>query len=388
MELLLWRWSLAVQFASLAMITVFFAVLARSTQRVGLRSWVLAWSVNLLALGCSLLYWYWQPKGAGFALVAGSYMATKTAFLLLVIDGTQRFRRPDSRPLALGRGAAIVLIYSLTVLFIPSIAVLGVVQNIVTGGLFALGGYLALSPPRLVGTTWLGAALWIRSALSFFEAGVFAWDTVPNRPSSTLLDLVHSFLAAHSFIDTGAEWLLALACVLALSERVERELLRYNQDLLEAQEGLRRLADRDPLTGLANRRSLPELWSVVRPQGALLLFFDLNGFKTINDTHGHHVGDQCLRRFAIGLRECFRPEDALVRFAGDEFLVIASNLDPSAARERAGWLRSRLHASPEGAPAVDFSVGIVALEPGGDPEAALNEADQSMYRAKHGRRSS
>ena len=203
MELLLWRWSLAVQFASLAMITVFFAVLARSTRRVGLRSWVLAWSANLLALGWSLVYWYVQPKGAGFSLVAGSYMATKTAFLLLVIDGTQRFRRPDSRSLARGRGAAIVIAYSLTVLFIPSIDVLGVVQNVVTGGLFALGGYLALSPPRLVGTTWLGAALWIRSALSFLEAGVFAWNTVPNRPASTLLDLVLSFLAA-SFIDTGA----------------------------------------------------------------------------------------------------------------------------------------------------------------------------------------
>ena len=82
----------------------------------------------------------------------------------------------------------------------------------------------------------------------------------------------------------------------------------------------------------------------------------------------------------------FRPDDCTLRFAGDEFLVVASNLDPTAARERAGWLRSRLHASPEDGPAVDFSVGIVTLEPGGDPEAALNEADQSIYRAKHGRR--
>ena len=80
------------------------------------------------------------------------------------------------------------------------------------------------------------------------------------------------FLAASSSFDSGVEWLLALGCVLALSERSQRELRRTNAELLEAQEGLRRLADRDPLTALQNRRALPEVFRDVRPGEPI--FFD------------------------------------------------------------------------------------------------------------------
>ena len=77
------------------------------------------------------------------------------------------------------------------------------------------------------------------------------------------------FLAASSSFDSGAEWLVALGCVIAVAERVQRELRQANQDLLAAQEDLRRLADRDPLTALDNRRHLPEALRAVQPQGGL-----------------------------------------------------------------------------------------------------------------------
>ena len=113
--------------------------------------------------------------------------------------------------------------------------------------------------------------------------------------------------------DGGAEWLIALGCVLALSDRVQRELRQTNESLLEAQEDLRRVADRDPLTALDNRRTLPGALRSVQPEGALILFFDLDGFKQINDSYGHHAGDLCLKRFAEALRESFRPRDFVVR---------------------------------------------------------------------------
>jgi diguanylate cyclase (GGDEF)-like protein len=100
------------------------------------------------------------------------------------------------------------------------------------------------------------------------------------------------------------------------------------------------------------------------------------------------MGDKCLKRFADALRECFRPEDAIVRYAGDEFLVVASGLDWRAIHERGNRLRQRLGEERGSVPAIRFSVGVAELAAGGDPEAALREADLSMYRAKAQRRAS
>jgi diguanylate cyclase (GGDEF)-like protein len=76
---------------------------------------------------------------------------------------------------------------------------------------------------------------------------------------------------------------------------------------------LRALADRDLLTGLANRRVLPLVFRTVHPIGATFLFLDLDDFKEMNDRHGHGAGDEVLRQFAAALQASFRPDDAIVR---------------------------------------------------------------------------
>jgi diguanylate cyclase (GGDEF)-like protein len=382
LELLLWRWSVAVQWASLAMITVFFAALARSGGWAELRSWVLAWAANLVALGFTFLYWYFQPEGRVFQAVAAAYMAAKTTFVLMFVQGARALRRPGAPPIPHSRLAAGVLAYSLTAFLLPNVLALGLVQQVVTGVLFAAGGWLLLRRPREIGFAWLGGAMLFRAVLSLVQSSFYAITLAPASVSPDVLFAVRSFLSAHSFVDALVEWLLALAAVLALSDRVQRALHQYNRDLLSAQEELRRLADRDPLTALDNRRSLPEIFRAVQPQGALLLFFDLDAFKALNDRHGHQVGDECLKRFATALRECFRPGDALVRYAGDEFLVVASGIDAAAARERVNRLQERLAASSEDGPRIAFSVGLAELPPGGQPETALKAADEAMYRAK------
>jgi hypothetical protein len=136
------------------------------------------------------------------------------------------------------------------------------------------------------------------------------------------------FLASHSSFDTGAEWVIALGCVLTLYRTIQLELTQTNTDLLAAKEVLQELVDRDSLTGLANRRALPIILRESDTTGATILFFDLNDFKLINDSYGHQIGDDCLKRFARALQASFRPDDHVIRYAGDEFVVVAPGLDP------------------------------------------------------------
>jgi diguanylate cyclase (GGDEF)-like protein len=383
MELLLWRWSTAVQAISLAMIAVFFAVLTRSVKRADLRWWLWAWLANLAALGVTLVFWYVQPV-TFVAVVRALYLAAKTGFVLLLLQGGWALRTPAR--VLIGRNMLLALaLYALAGgVLLESVEALGIAQHATMGLLLVFGG---LSLRRENGLTWFAFGLLVRATLSIIEACAYGLGLLPGAGATqSLQQLTGTFLAASSSFDSGTEWLIALGCVLTLSERAQRELRDANTGLLAAHEDLRRLADRDPLTGLANRRGLPEILRAMHGQGATLLFFDLDGFKEVNDRYGHAVGDDCLKRFAAALLESFRPSDSIVRYAGDEFVVVASGLDGAAVAERIDALRERLRFLSVSGAKIAFSVGVSELTPGGQPELALQAADRSMYAAKTARR--
>ena len=180
---------------------------------------------------------------------------------------------------------------------------IGILQHSVLGVTWlAFAIVLWLRP--MEGFSWLAGSIAVRGILAIVESAAYVLQAV--RPAGGVAaDLVAPagvFLAASSSFDTAVEWLMMLGCVLAVSDRGRRELQDANRDLLAAQEDLRRLADRDPLTALVNRRSLPEIFRAVQPQGALLLFFDLDGFKKINDRarprRRRHLPEAVCRRAA------------------------------------------------------------------------------------------
>jgi diguanylate cyclase (GGDEF)-like protein/PAS domain S-box-containing protein len=160
-----------------------------------------------------------------------------------------------------------------------------------------------------------------------------------------------------------------------------------------AERRLRREADHDPLTGLLNRRRLlEELESTIakaRRHGttADLILLDLDRFKTVNDRLGHAAGDRVLVAAAQALRHRLRKSDILARLGGDEFAAIIETDGAPASGERIA--RELLAAVRAGEPATDTSpisltasAGIVAIAAGTTAAAALDAADQALYRAK------
>ncbi|HEX6162834.1 MAG TPA: GGDEF domain-containing protein [Vicinamibacterales bacterium] len=385
-QLLLWRWSTTVQLTSLAMVSAFFALLALANPRPELRWWARAWTANLIALFATSLYWLVQSEPL-FPFVAAVYIAGKTAFAALLAQGAWTMIRPGARLFTTRALAAAIAIISIaSAIVLRDITSVGIVQHSLMGAmLVALAAALWWS--RAEGVTWLIGGILIRGLLAIGEAAsyVLQWQRPPQGALAGLVEPAGAFLAASSSFDMGAEWLVVLGSVLAVSDHGRRALEMSHQRLEQAQEDLRLLADRDPLTGAVNRRALREIFNEVQKTGAMLLFFDLDGFKQINDEHGHAAGDDCLRRFANALKESFRPDDHVIRYGGDEFLVIAKGLDIAAARMRVEDLTDRFKRD---SPMVwcGFSVGMSELAPGGQPEPALQLADQNMYKAKNQKR--
>lgn len=147
----------------------------------------------------------------------------------------------------------------------------------------------------------------------------------------------------------------------------------------------------DQLTGLSNRRHLDQLLDELLDDGVerriAVCFIDLDGFKGINDLHGHRVGDELLRRAAARLQSCLRDGDVLARQGGDEFVaVLVDVVDEAEAVAAAERLRSVLADAFEIDGAMfhlTASAGITTAQvPGVSGEVLLQRADQALYAAK------
>ncbi|MDO8963532.1 MAG: diguanylate cyclase [Coriobacteriia bacterium] len=160
---------------------------------------------------------------------------------------------------------------------------------------------------------------------------------------------------------------------------------------------LSRFATRDPLTALANRRALTAYlnqwtsWASRYGHPVALLLVDVDRFKSVNDTYGHTVGDQVLSQVAGALAITVRGSDLASRFGGDEFAVIAPELDAEAAVALGERILEAIRAvdvtTPGGSVRVTASVGVAVVEdppesPARPIDHLLSAADMSLYGAK------
>ncbi|RRN58595.1 GGDEF domain-containing protein [Pseudoxanthomonas sp. SGNA-20] len=179
-----------------------------------------------------------------------------------------------------------------------------------------------------------------------------------------------------------------------------QEAARARREADASREHIRHLTEqarRDPLTGVYNRMQLEEALerefaaASAAGQPLSIAFVDLDGFKQINDRHGHLVGDQVLRQFAQTLQRLLRSTDLVARYGGEEFLVVLAHSNEAAAARVLRRILEETARTPmavvDGHPLyVTFSAGVASRDghdsPFADARAMLQAADQALYLAK------
>ncbi|MET0026434.1 MAG: diguanylate cyclase [Candidatus Thiodiazotropha sp.] len=181
------------------------------------------------------------------------------------------------------------------------------------------------------------------------------------------------------------------------SHTLEQKVVERTARLEQLNQELQGLADRDGLTGVANRRRadsyLEEVWTRLRrekqPLSAIML--DVDHFKAFNDTYGHQAGDDCLVAVAEAVyAQLMRPTDLVARYGGEEFILILPNTDRDGVAHLGEKVRHAVeslgiqHAHSSAGAVVTISAGTATMIPGvvGSTEQLLREADIALYRAK------
>jgi len=300
---------------------------------------------------------------------------------LMLVVGLQRYsgHRPIWRPTLDGIGAAVILIVWLTYgsqnyqgrLFVMALAHIG---------FFSVGAYLAWrAAPAGFGSRFLTGVFLLGVAVAVWRIA-----TLPTTVDVTE-DLFDHSLVQQIYLGMFSLGVLGLSIgfILLANERLRVEL--------------EFMATRDPMTGVLNRRAFfnrAEIeWARTmrshRPLAAITS--DIDFFKKVNDTHGHHVGDLVIKDFANRSGKLLRTPDVLARFGGEEFVILLPDTGLADAKKVAERIRQEIEKRRDkGLPPYTVSLGVSVTQGEAgqaiDMEALLAEADAALYRAKQGGR--
>lgn len=278
-------------------------------------------------------------------------------------------------------------------------------------------------PQVLAAQTWIAGAYAIIGPLHaatlpilalVLVFGMFNLSARETRVASVYTVIVMGVIILYKCITDSAvyepklEWVYFFIVVtimptisyLALEQTALRERLRAQKRDLETKNAaveaalarIEQMATVDELTGLANRRHMLRVIAEHAQRharlghGFCLVMLDLDGFKMINDTHGHGVGDDVIRGFAREARKAMRETDVIARWGGEEFLILLSESPPNDSSIGLGRLRGALvnavvcdsvsHLRTQ------FSAGITEYRPAEAIEQTIERADKALYKAK------
>ena len=347
--------------------------------------WILSWT--MIAASYTLNARGYADVRLGSVMIGLSQLLTvwSTALLLLSIDDLSR-KDPQRWNVPIQAGAATAVWFLAAPLVLPLSAVLytGPAASAVLKGWASVRFSRLAKRPPIIGAFMMSVALGVMSMLD--SAGA----VMTYRP-----EWAGSYANALLALNTVTSIFVALGMHLLVFEDMTDEIRRTNLALAAANEQVKKLAITDPLTGCHNRRFFDEIerreMQRHRRYGKPLtvVFVDINRFKDLNDRFGHDTGDNVLRTLAALLRRHVRQSDYVIRWGGDEFLLLLTCRVTEAA-VKAGELKAAFSVERDAAglpPGTGLSIGVAEVEKSADTLVhAIRLADAEMYRDKLARR--
>lgn len=274
-------------------------------------------------------------------------------------------------------------------------------------GVLGVGWLLAAvfifqSPKAGLGRQCAGAIALLTAGVQFASLVVLTLTPAgarhPVGPGGALADLPKDLLVLHyvGFLDVLLEMLFGIGLIIWAMEDTERRLAALHARTVDDTRRSQRKAWLDPLTETHNRFFLDE----VRPEleesdaGGSIVLIDIDGLKRINDEEGHEEGDRAIWTVANGIKKLVRGNDHVIRWGGDEFLVILPGMDEDLARRRFYMLPAKIDEvkqspRPGGKPYTKFLAASVGVHPYSrrvSLDVALSQADRVMYERKRAHR--
>lgn len=366
---------LVVAAAAMAIIAAVFAMLLSGIRRGRAKGWLYGWTAFAAALAveayCTGATEYREP-----ACVLGIVLGAVAA--LCAVQGAYEFvgRR---LPPAAWTGWGVALAAAFADLALSRTAQMGAAEIALLPGV-AMTCYVMW---RYSASKGSGVQLTVASTglLSLVIARTAVSQIFLMAQGRALTPL---YWATEATVGGIVALVFAMGEIIALLDEVRVELEESNTALNHALEGLEIAAKVDPLTGLYNRYAFYTLINdVVAPQDGTVAMLDLVGLKRINDTYGHHAGDQALLAVARSLQSHMRVGDYAFRWGGDEFVAVFFGARPGDVRERVALIARPGPLDLGNGQRVELHVswGIAAFVRS-DPDTAIVAADHELYRQR------
>lgn len=355
-------------FAFSVVLSLIFFLVSRFDPSADLLAWAHSFVVQVLASGAVIFYGRTARHGA---LAFCFFFAMANSVLLL--DAAESFRKGRNSGATLGLLVLAGLIS--TASYVSRDGQAGVIMALTFRAVILFVAAWVLwktSPVRLVG---LRISAYTVQLQGLFNLGCLVGFIYFSRAE---LPIPRAELAPFAFLLLDV--VLALGLVLATTERAREALLFANSQLHTARQELEALADTDPLTGCFNRRAFRALVEQRRAEGegaGAVFLIDIDDLKVVNDSQGHPAGDRLIRMMAEAVKKRIRTDEMVIRWGGDEFLVVMTGLPATDLESR----KREITQSIEDA-GLRASVGSARFGPGTDILTAVEKADQAMYAEK------